>query len=60
MAITAKMEGKKLVITADVDGTEMSGSGKNINRATTGGFVTVDGTNLRFGLNVIEKPAKKK
>ena len=58
MAITAKMEGKKLVITTDVNGTELSASMKNINRATTGGFVTVEGTNLRFALNVIEKPAK--
>ena len=60
MAIEAKMVGKKLVITMDVDGTSESISGKNILRASTGGFTTVDGTDMKFALNVISKINKKK
>ncbi len=58
--IKATVEGKKLTIVADLDGTEFSGSGKNINLATTGGFVQVDNKpEYRFALNVITKPPKK-
>lgn len=57
--ITYKKEGKKLVITADLDGTNFSGSGKNIVLATTNGFEAVEGTGVKVSLNVITKPGTK-
>ena len=55
MAVTFKRDGKKLVITADLDGKNRSSSGKNIVLATTNGFVQ-DG-DIKISLNVISKNA---
>ena len=58
MATTVKVEGKKMVITTDITGTELSASGKNILRASTGGFISVEGTPYKVAVNVIESAKK--
>jgi hypothetical protein len=56
MSVTAKIEGNKIIITADLDGKERSASGKSIVKATTSGFIGVDGnSNIKYSLNVITK-----
>jgi len=58
--VTAKKEGNKLIITADLNGTGFSSSGKNIVKATTSGFVAVDGEpDLKYSVNIIAKPSKR-
>jgi hypothetical protein len=60
MAISLKKEGNVLVIRADLDGTELSYSGKNINLATTNGFVSVENApEIKVSLNVITKPKRR-
>lgn len=55
MAITAKIEGKKLIITADLETPTPSASGKNLTVASTRGNMkteaTIDGKPLTIGLN---------
>lgn len=50
--ITAKVEGKKLTIVADIDGNSTSKSGKSTVLATTGGF-KAEG-DIKYSLNVIK------
>ncbi len=52
MAVTAKLVGKKLVIEADLDGSNVSKTGKSIIKASTGGFQTVG--DFKYSLNVIQ------
>ena len=50
-----KVENGKLTIAADVSKPgEISKSGKSMILATTNGFYTVPGTDIRVGLNVIK------
>ena len=55
MAIVAKIEGKKLIITADLEEPTPSGSGKNLVVVSTRGNMrtdaTLDGKVLTIGLN---------
>ncbi len=54
MAVIAKIESNKLIITADLDGNTASKSGKSIIKASTGGFIAV-GNSISYSLNVIAK-----
>ena len=58
MATTVKVEGKKMIITTDLTGSDLSNSGKNILRASTGGFISVEGTPYKVAVNVIESAKK--
>jgi len=51
--IDFKVTGNKLVITAILEKGTLSSSGKSLVVASTGGFVPVDGTDLKVNLNVI-------
>jgi hypothetical protein len=53
--VDIKVEGTKMIITADLTGNERSKSGKSIIKATTNGFVDAEGTPYRVSLNVITK-----
>lgn len=59
MAITAKIEGTKLIITADLETPTPSGSGKTLVVVSSRGNITtdatVDGHALILGLNVYYK-----
>ncbi len=52
MSITARLEGNKLVIEAELDGNSASKSGKSTIKASTGGFQKVG--NYQYSLNVIQ------
>ena len=52
-----KVTGNKLTITVTLEKGTLSSSGKSLVVATTGGFVAVEGTDLKVNLNVI-KPNK--
>jgi hypothetical protein len=53
--ITIKKSGNKVIIEAELDGKNLSSSGKNINLATTNGFTTVpEDSNIRVSLNIIK------
>jgi hypothetical protein len=58
MATTIKIEGTKMIITTDLTGKDLSSSGKSVMKATTSGFMAVEGSKLKVSLNVIE-PLKK-
>lgn len=60
MAIDVKVTGTKMVITVDTTGKDLSSSGKSIMKATTNGFMAVEGTNMKLSLNVIESLKVKK
>lgn len=49
-----KVTGDKLIITATLEKGTLSGSGKNLVVATSGGFVPVKGSNLKVNFNVIK------
>ena len=53
--VDIKVNGTQMVITADLTGNERSKSGKSIIKATTNGFVSVEGTTYMVSLNVISK-----
>ena len=52
-----KVNGDKLTITATIGSGVPSSTGKSLMMATTNGFVSVEGTDLKVSLNVI-KPRK--
>ena len=56
--IIAKTEGKKLILEIDLcKEIGLSGSGKNMKIASSGGNVTIPGTdNYKLGINVYKKP----
>lgn len=60
MAISAKVEGNKLIITADLETPQRSASGKTMVVVSSRGNITttatVDGKPLVMGLNVYFKP----
>ncbi len=55
MSVTAIIKDNKIIITADLDGTTRSSSGKSIVKATTSGFQRVEGSNISYSVNVITK-----
>lgn len=58
MAIDVKIQGRKMVITADLtNGVPSKTSGRNLVVASTGGFTAVNGTEYKVSLLVI-KPIK--
>lgn len=60
MALTAKIEGKKLIITADLGDPTPSASGKTLVVASSRGNITteatVNGKPITIGLNAYIKP----
>ncbi len=59
MAVQIKVDGKKVTIIADLTGTDQTSSGKSIMLAGTGGFVPVEGSDIKVSLDVI-RPLKAK
>ena len=55
MAISIKKVGNKVTIVADLDGTELSASGKSTVLATSSGFIAVpEAPEIKVSLNIIK------
>lgn len=57
MAVVCKVDGNKLIITADIEAGRPSSTGKSLVVASTNGFAAVADSNLKVSLNVIKPKA---